>query len=137
MGSFRVLTQSNTSFSGRPRCNVGGKRGMDRSAGRQRLAIGLGDVLSQDSAIWTAGKYRLTCMDYRIGLTTIFAPIDVQLLRASEFEARAAARFEQTCGDRLGRPFRTPAGPGVNPATLMGIYPRRWRSRSSTRSFPV
>jgi hypothetical protein len=61
-------------------------------------------------------------MDYRIGLTTIFAPIDVQLLRASEFEARAAARFEQTCGDRSGRPFRTPAGSGVNPAAYSGEF---------------
>jgi hypothetical protein len=47
--------------------------------GRQRVAIGLRDVLSRDSASWTAATASDLHLAIEIGLTR-FAPIDVRPL---------------------------------------------------------
>lgn len=67
----------------------------DFSEGRQRVAVSLENVLSRDSATWTAGNTVSGALDYRIGPDDHFARIDVRLLRASEFEARAAASLNR------------------------------------------
>jgi hypothetical protein len=61
--------------------------------GRQRVPIRLRDVLSRDSATWTAGNTVSRALDYRIGHEDHFARIDVRLLSASE--ARAAASLNR------------------------------------------
>jgi hypothetical protein len=61
---------------------------------RQRLTISLRDVLLRILQTWTAGNPVSRALDHRIGLTTISRP-STSLLRASEFEARAAASFNR------------------------------------------
>ena len=50
--------------------------------GRQRVAIGLRDVLSRDFATWTAGNTVSRALDYRIGLTIVSRPLSRDKLRS-------------------------------------------------------
>ena len=79
--------------------------------GRQRVAIGLREILSRDSATWSAGNTVSRALDYRIGLTTISRP-STSGSCAQRIRGARGGEFEQTCGNRSRRPVRTLAGSG-------------------------